>query len=131
MPLFKRKAKAEAPLDPDDRSPETGLKYKDLLVLGQMLQGGADLTQPRHALYYLYLGSEEAAETAGGRATAAGYRADIRPPTPEHPDEWSVVCERDDVVLDPDSVNAADELFQGIADDLGGDFDGWEAALQP
>jgi hypothetical protein len=40
------------------------------------------------------------------------------------------VSERDDAVLDVDGVRAADDLFQGIADDLGGDFDGWEAALQ-
>jgi hypothetical protein len=34
-------------------------------------------------------------------------------------------------VLDPKGVIAADDLFQGIADRLGGDFDGWEAAAQP
>ena len=36
------------------RSPELGVKYKDLLLMGQLLQQGADLHQPRHALYYLY-----------------------------------------------------------------------------
>ena len=45
--------------------------------------------------------------------------------------QWSVVCERSDAVLDPTGVNAADDLFQGIADRLGGEFDGWEAAAQP
>jgi hypothetical protein len=34
-------------------------------------------------------------------------------------------------VLDPAGVNAADDLFQGIADRLGGEFDGWEAAARP
>jgi hypothetical protein len=28
-------------------------------------------------------------------------------------------------------VNAADELFQGLADRLNGQFDGWEAAARP
>jgi hypothetical protein len=132
MPLFRRRPKGQPPaIDPDARSPETGLKYKDLALLGQMLQGGADLLQPRHALYYLYLPSREAAEAAGERAAAAGYRVDVRSPLPQQPDQWGVVCERDDAVLDVEGVNAADDLFQGIADALGGDFDGWEAALRP
>ena len=36
-----------------------------------------------------------------------------------------------DGVVDPNGVIAADDLFQGIADRLGGDFDGWEAAGEP
>ena len=53
MNLFKRQKKAEEPVDMEARSPQTGLKYKDLALLGQMMAGGADLTQPRHVLYYL------------------------------------------------------------------------------
>jgi hypothetical protein len=131
MPLFKRRHQEAQPIDMEARSEETGLKYKDLLVLGQMLQGGADLTQPRHALYFLYFDTREAAATAAARATAAGYEAEAREPISERPDEWCVVAERHDVVLDPPSVNAADDLFQGLADELGGQFDGWEAALLP
>jgi hypothetical protein len=47
---------------------------------------------------------------------------------PEYPDQWRLVCERPDAVLDIPTVRAADDLFQGIADRLHGDFDGWEAA---
>jgi hypothetical protein len=50
---------------------------------------------------------------------------------PQYPDQWSLVCERPDAVLDPPGVIAADDLFQGIADRLDGEFDGWEAAAQP
>ena len=38
---------------------------------------------------------------------------------------------RPDAILDPPGVIAADDLFQGIADRLGGEFDGWEAAAEP
>jgi hypothetical protein len=131
MGLFRRKTRHEEPIDLEAVSPESGLKYKDIALLGQMLQGGADLTQPRHALYYLYFGTREAADEAGARGTAAGYSADVREPLPDYPDQWCVVCERPDALLDIEGVKAADELFQGIADDLGGDFDGWEAALVP
>ena len=131
MPLFRRKKADEEPVDLDARSDVSGLRYKDILLMGQMVQAGADLNQPRHALYYLYFAGRGPAEAAGARAIAAGYSAEVRDPLPEQPDQWCVVCERPDAVLDIDGVKAADDLFQGIADDLGGEFDGWEAALQP
>jgi len=92
---------------------------------------GADLTKPRHALYYLYFPSRDAADTGAEEARAAGYGCNVREPLPEHPDQWSLVCERPDAVLDPAGVIASDNLFQGIADRLGGEFDGWEAAAKP
>ena len=39
------------------------------------------------------------------------------------------MCERPDALLDIPGVRAADDLFQGIADRLEGEFDGWEAAV--
>jgi hypothetical protein len=129
MPLFKRKKTTEDPIDLDARSEVSGLRNKDILLMGQMVQAGADLNQPRHALYYLYFGSLEAADQAAARGTAAGYTADVGEPLPEYPDQWRVVCERPDARLDVEGVKAADDLFQGIADDLGGEFDGWEASL--
>lgn len=131
MPLFGRKKQDDEPVDPEARSPELGVKYKDLMLLGQLIQQGADLKQPRHALYYLYFPSLQAAEAGADDGRAAGYSCEVRDPLPQYPGQWSVVCERSDAVLDPTGVNAADDLFQGIADRLGGEFDGWEAAAQP
>ena len=131
MGLFRRKKQDDEPVDPEARSPELGVKYKDLLLLGQLIQQGADLHQPRHALYYLYFPSRAAAESAGQEGAAAGYACEVRDPMPEYPDQWSLVCERSDAVLDPPGVIAADDLFQGIADRLEGEFDGWEAAARP
>lgn len=133
MALFRKKRKDEddEPVDLEARSEVSGLKYKDILLMGQMAQAGADLNQPRHALYYLYFSTRAAAEAAGERAAAAGYAVDVREPMPQYPDQWAVVCERHDAVLDVPGVRAADDLFQGIADDLRGEFDGWEAALEP
>jgi hypothetical protein len=131
MFLFRRKKKDDERVDPNERSPQLGIKYKDLALLGQLMQQGADLTKPRHALYYLYFTSEEVGNAAAAAGTAAGYACEVRDPLPQYPGQWAVVCERPDAVLDPPGVNAADELFQGIADRLGGVFDGWEAAAQP
>jgi hypothetical protein len=127
--LFRRKKEDEEPIDLEARSPETGLKYKDIALMGQMIQQGADLTQPRHALYYLYFGSASAAQAGATDGREAGYTCEVRDPLPEYPGQWSLVCERQDALLDLDGVRAADDLFQGIADKHGGEFDGWEAAV--
>ena len=131
MFLFKRKPKDGEPVDLEARSELLGVKYKDLLVMGQLLGQGADLSKPRHALYYLYFPDREAAETAADEARAAGYSCEVRDPLVEQPGQWSLICEREDAVLNPAGVIAADDLFQGIADRLRGDFDGWEAAGKP
>jgi hypothetical protein len=131
--IFRKRAKPadDEPVDMEARSPQLGVKYKDLLLLGQLLQQGADLHQPRHALYYLYFPDRASAETGAVDGRAAGYACEVRAPLPVNPDQWSLVCERPDAVLDPPGVIAADDLFQGIADRGGAQFDGWEAAARP
>jgi hypothetical protein len=132
VPFWKRKqADDQEPVDPNARSEQLGIRYKDLAVLGQLMAAGADLTKPRHALYYLYFPSRDAAVTASADAETAGYQCEVRDPLPEYPGQWSLVCERPDAVLDPAGVIAADDLFQGIADRGGADYDGWEAAATP
>ena len=130
MFLFRRKKKDDdEPVDMEARSPVTGLKYKDIALLGEMMKNGADITEPRHVLYYSYFGSRDVAEAGAVEARAAGYSCEVRDPLPQYPYQWSVVCEKPDAVLDIEAVKAADDLFQGIADRLGGEFDGWEAAV--
>jgi len=110
VPLFKRdkpdeKPPDEEPIDMESRSPETGLKYKDIALLGQMLKQGANLKEPRHAVYYLYFGSQEqAVEAAAGvaradtpakfvtrcRATRASGRSSASDPT--RCSTWPVFC---------------------------------------
>ena len=131
MFLFKRKKENEEPVDLKARSPQLGIKYKDLQVLGQLMANGADLTKPRHALYYLYFTTRKAAEDGADDGRTAGYTCDVRDPLAENPGQWTLLCERFDAVLSPEGVIAADDLFQGIADRREGDFDGWEAAAQP
>lgn len=120
--LFSRKKKDDQPVDPEARSRQLGIKYKDRQLLGQLMAQGGDLTRPRHALYYLYF-ARDAADTGAEEGRATGYGCNVREPVPEHPDQWSLVCERPDAVLDPAGVIAADDLFQGIADRLGGASD--------
>jgi len=43
MRIFRRRD--DEPADMNERSPQLGLKYKDLAVLGQLMKSGADLSQ--------------------------------------------------------------------------------------
>ena len=127
MGLFKKRSDEE-PADMNERSPQLGVKYKDLAVLGQLMNAGADLTKPRHVIYYSYAPSEDVGRSMADEARAAGYTADVREPLEQLPDKWSVVCEIT-AVTSPDFVRGADDFFQGLADRNAAEYDGWEASL--
>ena len=127
MRLFGKKRGDDEPVDPNERSPQLGLKYKDLMVLDQLMKSGADLTATRHAIYYSYAPSKEVAQGMEGEAAEAGWRAEVREPLPDFPDQWGVVCERH-AVTSPDFVREADDFFQELADRHGAEYDGWEAS---
>jgi hypothetical protein len=130
MGLFKKgKRRDDAPVDPDERSPQLGLKYKDLGLLGELMDHGANLDQPRHVVHFSYFPSALAAAEAGTELRGHGWNAEVRDPLPSFPDNWSLVCERHDAVLTPDFVRDSTDLFEGVAALHGGDYDGWEAAV--
>ena len=112
----------------NQRSPELGLKLKDLAVLHQLMQSGAKLTEPRHVVYYSYASSEDVAQAMKHEAEGKGYEVAIRDPLPEFPGQWSVVCETHGVTS-PDFVRDADDFFQGLADRHAAEYDGWEASV--
>ena len=126
MGLFRRKRDNES-VDPNERSPQLGLKYKDLMVLDQLMKNGADLTESRHVIYYPYAPNQEIAQAMGREAEKAGWAPDVREPLPDFPEQWGVVCERH-AVTSPDFVRQADDFFQGLADRHGAEYDGWEAS---
>jgi hypothetical protein len=127
--LFKRRPKADELVDLNERSPQLGLRYKDLAVLGSLRDAGADLTQPRHVVFYLYYPDQASAARAGNVASGQGYNSDVRTPLPQFPGQWALVCDRHDTVTSPDFIRDADNFFQALADTHGGDYDGWEASV--
>ena len=126
MRLFRRKSNDES-VDMNERSPQLGVKYKDLLVLDQLAKNGADLTASRHVIYYSYAPSEEVARAMGREAESAGWSAQVSEPLPNAPDQWSVICETYSVTT-PDFVRETDDFFQDLADRHGAEYDGWEAS---
>ncbi len=129
MALFRKKSKADV-VDPEARSPQTGIKYKDLGVVSQLVNHGADLTQPRHVLYYLYLPSPESASAAAAEAEARSFETTVADPLPGYPGKWSLRCERRGVVLDTETIRGNGDFFDGLAAKHGGEYDGWEASVR-
>ena len=126
---FFRRRREQEPLDLEERSEVTGLKHKDLLVLHQLMQAGAQLTEPRHTVHYLYFGTVDAATAASQEAAAHGFDVEVREPLPEYPDQWSLVCGRHGVVVDPATVRDHGDLFDSLAERYAGEYDGWEASV--
>jgi hypothetical protein len=124
--LFRRKRDNE-PVDMNERSAQLGVKYKDLMVLDQLVKNGADLSASRHVVYYSYAPSEEIAQAMGREAEAAGWAAEVREPLPNFPDQWGVICQRH-AVTSAEFVREADDFFQGLADRHRAEYDGWEAS---
>lgn len=108
MRLFRRNRDDE-PVDMNERSPQLGVKYKDLAVLDSLMKNGADLSQSRHVVYYLYAPSEAVAGAMGREAEAGSFTAEIREPLPEFPGRWAVVCEKH-AVTSPDFVRESDDF---------------------
>jgi hypothetical protein len=125
--LFRRNRDDE-PVDMEERSPQLGVKFKDLAVLGSLVNSGADLTQSRHVVYYSYASSEAVAQAMGREAEKDHWTAEVRDPLPEFPGRWAVVCEKY-AVTSPDFVRDADNFFQELADRHGAEYDGWEASV--
>jgi transposase len=85
-----RRSRDDEPVDMNERSPQLGVKYKDLAVLDQLMKSGADLTKPRHVLYYSYAPTEDVAQAIGREAETNGFAASVREPLPDFPGQWSV-----------------------------------------
>lgn len=121
MGLFSRKIREREPAG------EFGLRPADLSVLRALAETGAELEQPRHVLHYLYFPSQRAAEQAASTAASQGWEAAAREPLVGIARHWSVVAQRDDVVLRPEFVRESTEFFENLAAVHRGEYDGWEA----
>jgi Regulator of ribonuclease activity B len=112
----------DEPVDPNERSPELGLKFKDLAVLGQFMEAGTDLSQSRHLVFYSYAPSSDVGQAMAVEAEANGFAAKVREPLPDFPGQWSVVCEIHEVAS-PDFVREADDFFEAQAERHGAEYE--------
>lgn len=111
----------------DPLSAYESARPEDLQVLTALINAGADLTEPRHVLHFIYELDDEA--SAGHTADAVGGWSAIAKPPPEGFDGWSVTFERHGYVLTPENVAADAAAFSAVAAAHGGNYDGWEASV--
>ena len=118
----------EDPVDPDERSPQLGIKYKDLAILGDLMNAGADLSEPRHVVFYSYAHSDGVGQEMRREAELRGFVTEVREPLPECPGQWAVVSETN-AVASPDFVRDSVDFFEELAERHGAEYDGWEAGF--
>jgi regulator of ribonuclease activity B len=86
-----------------------------------------DLTRPADVDFYLYLPTEGHARSAAAVAMREGYTADVQAPL-EGFDSWLCLLSRRMVPSEP-AIAAVRERLEELASAFGGEFDGWEAAV--
>ena len=127
MGLFRKRQRDDQPVDLDERSPQLGVKFKDLLILDQLMKMGADLTRPRHVVHFSYAPNAAAQQAMADEARVRGFEVEAGEPLPDYPDDWPVRCEQT-VALRPEVVRDNTDFFEALAARHGGEYDGWEAA---
>ena len=110
------------------RAPATTAEA-DRLALKQLEGRGADLTQRRHVIHFLYFSDETDAHRAADEIERAGYEATVDAPSDTIP-EWTVRAEGNRVV-GAATVGAFRAWFEQMATEFRGEYDGWEAAARP
>jgi hypothetical protein len=103
-------------------------KEADSLALRQLAGRGADLSKPRHVVHFLYFSDESRARTAA-EAIGESWTTAVEPPT-DSIAEWCVKADAHRIV-GPETVAAFRTWFENVADEHGGEYDGWEAAAKP
>lgn len=99
----------------------------DDLTLQQLEAAGADLRKETEMLFFLYFPTEGHAQSAAAVARREGFSASVTAPPPGF-DEWNTQLTRY-MVPDRAAIKATRARLEELAASLGGEFDGWEAAV--
>jgi regulator of RNase E activity RraB len=97
----------------------------DAKVLFQLSQHGSDLTKPHRPDFAFYFPTEAAAKTAEWKLTAKDFEVRVELPDEDH-EEYLVVAVTT-LVPTLKAINALSEEFENLAEELGGEYDGWGA----
>lgn len=100
----------------------------DLLLVRRLRAVGADLTQPRRIVHFLYFENETAARVAADEIEEAGYESTVAPPEGDNA-QWSVKAEGARVV-DETTIVAFRAWFERVAGRHAGEYDGWESPAE-
>lgn len=96
------------------------------MILDMLRLQGADLSRPREVLHYSYFGDEAVAEAAAASMREARYDVRVEP-SAAGDGKWLALATGERVV-DETTVDVARAWFEQLAEEHGGEYDGWEAA---
>jgi hypothetical protein len=101
----------------------------DQIVLDQLREAGSDLSKPHDLEFFLYFANQEAATIAAERiitSGAGGFAAEVRR-SPQG-EAWMCYVTRK-MVPEGTKIALIGERFSALAQELGGEYDGWETSL--
>ena len=104
-------------------------RHADELALVHLEKRGADLSQSRHVIHFLYFEREEDARAAADDAGRAGWSTNVDEPGVKIT-FWTMRADGNRV-LSGVTVASFRSWFEQLAAEHGGEYDGWEAAPKP
>lgn len=94
-------------------------------VLQQLRESGLDVGQPHEFEFYLYLPTELAAKQAAVKLNDREFTTQVRPEAKG--DDWLCLATIT-IVPETSALSEIGHLFEQVAAELDGEFDGWEAS---
>ena len=99
----------------------------DRQTLHALRDAGADLTKPTEVNFYLYFPTEAAATAAAAQAWSSSLPTRVVPGAMDS--GWLCLASGTLVPTD-EAIRAASTRLQAVAAEHGGEYDGWEAAVE-
>ena len=108
-------------------SESSDLKTGYQRIQRELDKAGADLSKPTDLAGYLYTATEDAARAAAAELERAGYSVEVKPAATGT--QWLALGT---IQLPPSQENIAllSSRFEAVAARVGGEYDGWEAAVR-
>ena len=106
--------------------PPTPKADLDQLTVEQLAKAGGNLALPTEIVNYPYLPDEPTARAAGSELEQAGYRVEVR--RAASGPSWLALA-KIDIVPSMENIALLRQRFESLSSRLGGEYDGWEAAV--
>src|SRR5947199_10208279 len=104
-------------------SPQTAVEQE---TLRDLAKAGANVSRPTEIITYRYDPDEARGRRAAWELLEAGYRVEVRPAATRP--SWLTLA-KIDVIPSSDNIAMIRQRFEALASQVGGEYDGWEAAV--